>query len=123
MPSKPVMKGMGLLDQVRPGWWKNVDLADFNLADTESCVLACAFPECSYNETVENLSGLKAPDVPMVLGIHSDIWKDNPEWAKFLEDVVNWEKDHGFSGDRVTERVWKDMIRFRQMHPDMAMTS
>ena len=116
---RPVDRGVALLDQRWPDWWKNVELSDLNLSDPENCVLGMAFPECTYNDTVQDLSGLKLPDVPM---ISENFLGTNPEWIKYIEDLTAWELEHGFVADpnaakANTEGLWRSLIRFRQMHP------
>jgi hypothetical protein len=115
---RPVDRGVALLDQRWPDWWKNVDLDDFRLNDPENCVLAHAFPECNYNETVMNLSGIKEPDVPYFINDNLMAGGPHPEWFKFAEELTLWEHDYGFAGDSTVEWAWKDLIRFRQMHAD-----
>jgi hypothetical protein len=109
-PSRPVMKGMALLDEKRPGWWKGVDLMEFDLGSSELCIIAYAFPECQYYDAVEDLSGISL-----------DIDLEIKEAEARYEEIREWEREYGFVGDRLTEQVWRNMIRFRQMHPEMAV--
>lgn len=87
-----VARGIALLDEVKPDWWKILDGVNLNLWDDSDCVLGKLYG--SYYETLEDLCFLGS-------------------------ESAQWSIDHGFDADTHIDRyeveaAWLNAARTRR---------
>lgn len=89
-----VSRGMALLDEIKPGWEKDLERDVFDMSSSAHCVLGQTFYD--YWQGVEEVEAIKA-----------EFADDHDEWGD-----AQWPIQHGFQLDegddgwKVLERTW-----------------